>query len=85
MFTENDRWLTDEEFGREFLCGVNPVMVRRCSEPLDKFPVTEEMVGNLLDRGQSLKEEMQVNRTKMTKQSPDICYLNGRVCHVTGL
>ena len=35
-------------------------MIRRCAEPLDKFPVTEEMVANLLDRGKSLKEEMQV-------------------------
>lgn len=59
-FSDNDRWKADEEFGREFLSGVNPVLVRRLNKPLDKFPVTEDMVGNLLDRGMSLKEEMEV-------------------------
>lgn len=56
----DDRWRTDEEFGREFLDGVNPVMIKRCKEPVEKFPVTNDMVGNLLDRGLSLDEEMKV-------------------------
>lgn len=56
----DDRWRTDEEFGREFLDGVNPVMIKRCTEPIEKFPVTSDMVGNLLDRGLSLHEEMKV-------------------------
>lgn len=55
---EDDRWRTDEEFGREFLDGVNPVMIKRCKEPIKKFPVTNDMVGNLLDRGLTLDEEM---------------------------
>ncbi|KAL4232675.1 Arachidonate 5-lipoxygenase [Mactra antiquata] len=55
---DNDNWQTDKEFGREYVAGVNPVMIQRCSSPISKFPVTNEMVNNLLDRGQSLEEEM---------------------------
>lgn len=57
---ENDNWRTDEEFGRELLDGVNPVMIRRCKGPIQKFPVTNDMVGHFLDRGMSLAEEIEV-------------------------
>jgi arachidonate 5-lipoxygenase len=58
--TSDGRWRTDEEFGREFLDGVNPVMIKRCTEPISKFPLKSEMVRNLLDRGMDLEEEMKV-------------------------
>ena len=59
-FTENDRWRTDEEFGRATLNGVNPVRIRRCARSLSKFPVKDADVRSFLDRGHSLEEEMAV-------------------------
>ena len=54
------RWITDEEFGRQILNGVNPVVIRRCSTLPDNFPVTSDMVKSSLVRNMSLQEEMEV-------------------------
>ena len=54
------RWLTDEEFGRQILNGVNPVVLSRCTALPDNFPVANDMVKNLLVRNMSLEEEMKV-------------------------
>ena len=54
------RWIADEEFGRQILNGVNPVVVRRCSTLPDNFPVTHDMVKSSLVRNISLEEEMKV-------------------------
>ena len=56
-----DRWLTDEEFGREFLSGMNPVLICQLKEPLEKMPVTDDDVRGLLDREKSLAEEIKVS------------------------
>ena len=57
---KDDRWTSDVEFGRQFLSGLNPAMIRRCSAALPNFPVTDNDVNGLLDRGLSLEQEMTV-------------------------
>ena len=54
------RWSSDVEFGREILNGVNPVIIRRCTQLPPKFPVTSEMVQPFLTRGLTLDKEMEV-------------------------
>ncbi|CAL8314747.1 unnamed protein product [Boreogadus saida] len=50
-------WMKDSLFGYQFLNGVNPMMIRRCSVLPENFPVTDQMV--FLHGGRSLAEEMQ--------------------------
>ena len=54
------RWTTDVEFGRQMLNGVNPVVIERCTKLPDNFPVTNEMVKGVLNRGLTLQQEMEV-------------------------
>ncbi len=54
------RWQTDVEFGRQMLNGVNPVVICKCTALPPNFPVTNDMVKGLLNRGHNLKEEMEV-------------------------
>ena len=57
---EAARWMTDVEFGRQILNGVNPVIIERCTKLPSTFPVTEDMVKGHLCRGLSFEEEMKV-------------------------
>ncbi|XP_059901198.1 polyunsaturated fatty acid lipoxygenase ALOX15B-like [Gadus macrocephalus] len=50
-------WMKDSLFGYQFLNGVNPMVIRRCSVLPENFPVTDQMV--FLHGGKSLAEEMQ--------------------------
>lgn len=52
----------DAEFGKLFLSGPNPTMLRRCENiPRDKFPVTDELVKGHLQRSRNLQEEARVS------------------------
>ena len=54
------RWMTDIEFGRQILNGVNPVVIERCTNLPPNFLVTTDMVKRSLNRGTTLDEEMEV-------------------------
>ena len=55
---EGYRWVSDVEFGRQILNGVNPVLIRKCTTIPDNFAVTSEMVLPLMNNGKTLEEEM---------------------------
>ncbi|XP_067257725.1 hydroperoxide isomerase ALOXE3-like [Chanodichthys erythropterus] len=52
-----EHWDEDEFFGYQFLNGLNPMMIQRCSKLPENFPVTDDMVKDSL-RGSSLEQEM---------------------------
>lgn len=54
------RWTRDEEFGRQVLNGVNPVIIERCSQLPPNFPVAIDLIEQSLVRGLSLEDEMKV-------------------------
>ena len=60
---EGYRWVSDVEFGRQILNGVNPVMIRKCTKIPDNFAVTSEMVQPLMNNGKTLEKEMKVSYT----------------------
>lgn len=51
-----ENWQDDRFYGAHFLNGCNPDTIKRCTELPSKFPVTEELVGNLIDRGDTLEK-----------------------------
>ena len=54
------RWTRDEEFGRQILNGVNPIIIERCIKLPPNFPVAATLVEESLVRGLSLEDEMKV-------------------------
>lgn len=68
-----DHWKEDSFFGYQFLNGVNPMLIRRCSALPGNFPVTDEMV---FSGGQfRLEEEMQVTDLCSVSKLPGGCLL----------
>ena len=55
-----DRWVSDVEFGRQILNGVNPVLIKECTKIPDNFAVTSEMVQPFMNDAQTLDQAMQV-------------------------
>lgn len=52
--------MDDDFYGYQFLNGVNPNSITKCTELPANFPVTEEMVKPFLE-GSALAVEMKVN------------------------
>ena len=50
-------WMDDRIFGHQFLNGCNPCVIERCTELPSNFPVTNDLVKDVLDRGMTLLEE----------------------------
>ncbi|KAL7854307.1 hypothetical protein AOLI_G00211510 [Acnodon oligacanthus] len=53
-----DHWKSDEFFGYQLLNGLNPMMLERCTELPQNFPVKEEMVKSCFPES-SLQSEME--------------------------
>ena len=56
-------WRDDVWFGGTFLNGSNPEVIRMCKSLPKNFPVQNEMVEKLLDRGYNLNKAMKVTIT----------------------
>ncbi|XP_049446929.1 hydroperoxide isomerase ALOXE3-like [Epinephelus fuscoguttatus] len=82
-----EHWKEDDFYGSQFLNGVNPNVIKRCSELPPNFPVTEEMVKPFLAEGTSLQKEMEkgniflCDKKKMDGIPPRA--KNGEPLHVT--
>ncbi|XP_034080481.1 hydroperoxide isomerase ALOXE3-like [Gymnodraco acuticeps] len=82
-----DHWMEDDFYGYQFLNGINPGVIKRCSELPTNFPVTEEMVKPFLEVGSSLQKEMEKGNMFLYDQKkmdgiPPAAY-NGEPLHVT--
>ncbi len=47
-------WATDEEFARQRLNGINPILIKLATEIPEKFPVTDEIIKGLIPETTSL-------------------------------
>ena len=47
---EAGRWTSDVEFGSQMLNGVNPMVIKKCTDIPSKFPVTNDLVKPYLTR-----------------------------------
>ncbi|XP_068433629.1 hydroperoxide isomerase ALOXE3-like [Clinocottus analis] len=56
-----EHWKDDDFYGFQFLNGLNPMVIKRCSALPPNFAVTEEMVKPFLKDGSSLQEEMKTS------------------------
>ena len=55
-----EHWAEDSFFGYQYLNGINPGLLCRCTRIPDKFPVTDDMVAPFLGEGTCLQAELEV-------------------------
>uniref|UniRef100_A0A671R738 Arachidonate 5-lipoxygenase-like n=1 Tax=Sinocyclocheilus anshuiensis TaxID=1608454 RepID=A0A671R738_9TELE len=80
-------WNMDYMFGYQFLNGCNPVMISKCVELPDNFPVTHEVVEGSLQRGLTLEEELKAGNIYIANykileglQANKSSYLTAPIC-----
>nr|XP_049612671.1 arachidonate 12-lipoxygenase, 12R-type-like [Syngnathus scovelli] len=56
----SDHWKEHNFYGAQFLNGVNPCSIKRCSELPSNFPVSEESVKPFREDGSTLANEMKM-------------------------
>ncbi|XP_061125679.1 arachidonate 12-lipoxygenase, 12R-type-like [Syngnathus typhle] len=56
----SEHWKEDDFYGPQFLNGVNPCSIKRCSELPSNFPVSEESVKPFLEDGSTFANEMKM-------------------------
>ncbi|XP_077367463.1 polyunsaturated fatty acid lipoxygenase ALOX15B-like [Festucalex cinctus] len=75
-----EHWKEDDFYGSQFLNGVNPCLIRRCSKLPPNFPVTEEMVKPYLEIGMPLHNEFKRGNMFLYDQKL-LSGIPGRVYH----
>lgn len=76
----HEHWKDDAFFGYQFLNGVNPILIRRCTALPSNFPLDDDMV--FTPGVSKLKDEMEVNNLIMAVLYCNPLQIGSRYFHV---